>query len=164
MITNSFACTASASSTAGLYAVFLQVCPICMAGPWVHIHSLVSIILLALVLVHDTNANWRAQCDTELCAGLDLYTIFLVSWGRNRGLARPTARHLGLYVALIKGHAWRAAVDYGTDAEAVRLSIAEYCQKFAIDQVACIAYVVTLKFWPKVDMVADVCWIKQIYG
>lgn len=95
-----------------------------MARSGVKVHSLVAIILLALVFVHDPDTNWGTQCNTELCARLNLHAIFLVSWGCDRGLTGAAASHLGLDVALREGHTRRAAIDDGTYTEAVGLSIA----------------------------------------
>jgi hypothetical protein len=91
----------------------------------VHIHCLVAIVLLALVLVHDPEANWSAQCDTELGTGLYLDTILLVARCGDGGLAWSAARHLRLDIGVCEGHAWRAAVDNGADREAMGLAIAD---------------------------------------
>jgi hypothetical protein len=92
--------------------------------PWVEIHCLVAIVLLALILVHDSETNWGAQCDAELGAGLYLDAILLVAWCGDGGLTWSAARHLRLDVVVGEGHAGRTAVDDGTNREAVGLAIA----------------------------------------
>ena len=95
-----------------------------MAGSWVLVHGLVAVILLALVLVHDPDANWSAQCNAELCTGLDLHAVLFVAGSCDSGLAGSAARHLGLNVILGEGHTRRAAVNYGADGKTVGFTIA----------------------------------------
>jgi hypothetical protein len=66
--TNSLASTASATSTAGLDAVLLQVGPIGVTGAGVQVHGAVAVVLGPLVLVHDAHANGRAQGDSKFGA------------------------------------------------------------------------------------------------
>ena len=96
-----------------------------MAGPGVQIHCLVSVVLFALVLVHDPDANGRTQRDAKLGAGLDLYAVLLVARCCDGRLSGSTSCHLRLNVILREAHARRAPVDDGTDAEAVGLAIAD---------------------------------------
>jgi hypothetical protein len=102
-----------------------------MARPGVHVHCLVSIVLLALVLVHDPDANGRAQSDAKLGTGLNLYAVLLVARCRNGRLSGPTSRHLRLDIIFREAHAGRASVDDGTDTETVGLAIAGECQDCA---------------------------------
>jgi hypothetical protein len=67
-LTNSLASTASATSTAGLDAVLLQVGPIGVTGAGVQVHGAVAVVLGPLVLVHDAHANGRAQGDSKFGA------------------------------------------------------------------------------------------------
>lgn len=90
----------------------------------VHVHCLVAIVLLALVLVHDSEANRSTQRDSKLGARLYLNTVLLVAGRRDGGLTWSAASHLGLNVGICEGHAWRAAVDNGAHREAMRLAIA----------------------------------------
>lgn len=126
-----------------------------MAGPWVLVHGLVAIVLLALVLIHDPDTNWRAQCDSKLCAGLNFDAILLVSGCCDGRLAGSAARHLGLNVTFGESHAWRAAVDDGANGKTVGFAIATAISmrnhKRRLD-----AYVVTRKCVPNVDMVVVV--------
>jgi hypothetical protein len=136
-LTNGLTCATPATARAGLDTVLLEVGPVCVAWPGVHVHSLVSIVLGALVLVHDLNADRCAQCDAKLGAGLDLDLVLLISRSCDRGLSGTPARHLGLNVGFGELHTRRAAVDDGADAEAVRLAIAEEISE--LEQVASIA-------------------------
>jgi hypothetical protein len=95
-----------------------------MAGSWVHVHRLVAVVLLPLVLVHNSETNGRAQRDAKLGTGLYLHAIFLITRSRYGRLARSSTRHLGLDVVVCKGHAWRATIDNGTNRQAMRLAIA----------------------------------------
>lgn len=106
-----------------------------MTWPGVHVHSLVAVILRTLILVHDPDANGRSQRKTELCARLYLNLVLLISRCCNRGLTRPSSCHLGLDVGFGELQTRRAAIDDGSNAEAVRLAIAghvsEKCQLLA---------------------------------
>lgn len=128
-----------------------------MTWPWVQVHGLVAIILLALVLIHDSEANWCAQCDAELSARLDLYAILLIARRCYGGLARSSAGHLRLNIGFCEGHARWAAVDNGSNREAVGFAIAKRLLDKSIGVVAHEPYVVTLKCVPKVDMM-EVMW------
>ncbi len=101
-----------------------------MARSRVHVHSLVAVVLLALVLVHDPDANGGAQCDAEFCARLDLDAVLLIAGGCNGGLTRSAARHLRLDVIFGQGHARRATVDDGADGKTVGFAIAGADQYF----------------------------------
>jgi hypothetical protein len=124
-----------------------------MARPRVHIHRLVAIILFPLVLIHDPQPNWCTQSDAKLGTRLYLYAILLVTGGCNGGLAWPPARHLRLNVVVGEGHARWAAVDDGTNGEAVRFAIADGSQSSADKDRYSVTYVVTLKWEPNVDIV-----------
>jgi hypothetical protein len=156
-LTNGLAGTAPTPTRAGLHAVLLQVRPVRMAGSWVHVHCLVAVVLLPLVLVHDSETDRRAQCDAKLGTGLYLDAIFLITWGRYGGLARSSARHLGLDIVVCEGHAWRAAIDNGTNRQAMRLAIARPWLEMSNYSLYYDAYVVTLKCVPNVDIVMLVC-------
>ena len=95
-----------------------------MTRSGVHIHSLVTVVLWSLILVHDLDTNGRAQCQAELSTRLDLDLVFLISRGCNRRLTRSSSCHLGLDVGFSEGHTGRATINDGTDAEAVRFAIA----------------------------------------
>lgn len=123
-----------------------------MAGSWVLVHGLVAVVLLALILVHDPNTNWRAQCDSELCARLDFDAILLIAGCCDGRLAGSTACHLGLNVTLGESHAWWAAVDDGAHGKTVGFAIARIISMCDQARRLC-AYVVTLKCVPNVDMV-----------
>lgn len=115
-----------------------------MTRSWVLVHGLVAVVLLALILVHDLDANWCAQCDAELRARLNLDAILFISRGRDCRLAGSPARHLWLDVGFSEGHARGAAVDDGADTEAVGFAIARACQSARVDCAEGLAYVVTL--------------------
>jgi hypothetical protein len=102
-----------------------------VAGPRVQIHCLVSVVLLALVLVHDPKTNGRAQRDAKFGTGLNLYAVFLVARCRNGGLSGSAPRHLRLNIVFCEAHAGRASIDDGTDAEAMGLAIADEGQDCA---------------------------------
>lgn len=74
---------APAAAGRGLDAVLLEVCPVGVGGPGVLVDGGVAVVFGALVLVHDTQADWGAQGDAELGARLDLDTVFLVAWRGN---------------------------------------------------------------------------------
>lgn len=130
-----------------------------MAWPRVHIHSLVAVVLLPLVFIHDFQTNWRAQCDAKLGARLYLYTVLLVSRCGYGRLARSAARHLGLDVVVCESHAWRAPVDNGADGKAVRLAIAGARSVFTSVILEICTYVVTLKCVPNVDIIVWCCGV-----
>jgi len=94
-----------------------------MAWPGVHVHGLVAVVLLPLVLIHDPQTNWRAQCNAKFGARLYLHPVLLVPRRGYGRLAWSAARHLGLDVVVCESHAWRAPVDNGADGETVRLAI-----------------------------------------
>lgn len=54
----------------------------------------------SLVFIGHEKADRRAQGVPEFRSRLDLHTVLLVSRGRERGLARAAAGHLGLDVGL----------------------------------------------------------------
>ena len=124
-----------------------------MTRSWVQVHRLVAIVLLALVLVHNPQANWCAQCDAKLGARLDFYSVFLVARSRDCRLAWSSTSHLRLDVVFSEGHARWAAVDDGADRKAMGLAIAVDCQNASIECSEVMTYVVTLKCVPKVDMI-----------
>lgn len=76
---NCLAGAAPAAARRGLDAVLLEVCPVGVRGPGVLVDGGVAVVFGALILVHDTQANWGAQGDAELGARLDLDSIFLVA-------------------------------------------------------------------------------------
>lgn len=98
-----------------------------MAGTRVPVHCAAAVVLGALVFIAHHHSNWCAQRDTKLRAGLDLYSVLLVSRGRQGALSGTAAGHLGLDVVLGELHARRAAVDNTADGAAVRLAIAGGC-------------------------------------
>jgi hypothetical protein len=118
-LTDGLTSTAPSTSRARLGPVLLQVGPVCVARAWVQVHRLIAIVLLPLVLVHDAQANWRAQCNAKLGTRLDLDAVLLVARGGDSRLTRSPARHLRLDVVVCEGHTWRAAVDDGADGEAM---------------------------------------------
>ena len=122
--TNGLSGTTPATARARLDTVLLHVRPVCMARPWVDIHSLVSIILLPLVLVHDAHANRRSQRNAKLSARLDFHPVLLIAGSCDCALTRSSARHLGLDVRLCEGHARRAAIHYAPHRQAVGLAVA----------------------------------------
>src|SRR5690242_9082469 len=65
-LTNRLTCATPSTTRASLNAVLLEVRPVCVTRPGIHIHGLVAVIFRALILVHDPNANGRAQCDAKL--------------------------------------------------------------------------------------------------
>lgn len=95
-----------------------------MAWPGIHIHGLIAVVLGALVLIHDANADRCAQCDAELSTRLDLNLVLLISRSCDRGLSGTAACHLGLDIGFGKLHTRRAAVNDGANTEAVGLAIA----------------------------------------
>lgn len=89
----------------------------------VFVHGLVAVVLLALVFVHDSDSNRRAERDAKLCSRLDFYAILFIAWSRNGRLARSASCHLGLDVGLCQRHARRATVNDGADRETVGFAI-----------------------------------------
>jgi hypothetical protein len=152
--TDGLASTASATSTAGLDTVLLQVGPVGVTGTGVQVHGAVAVVLGSLVLVHDAHANGRAQGDSKLGARLDLDLVLFIARCRDGALSRSTSGHLRLDVGLCELHARRHSVDDASDTEAVRLAIAvQGCISWrGYSSMLCVSYVVTLKCVPKVDM------------
>lgn len=109
--TNCLASTATASSTASLDSIFLQVGVIGMAGTRVEIHCTTAIILRSLILIANNHRNWRAEGISALGAGLNLYSVLFIAGCGESALAGTSPGHLRLDVGLREGHAWRAAID-----------------------------------------------------
>lgn len=103
-----------------------------MAGSGVEIHGLVAVVLGALVLVHDHEANGSAQSNAKLGTGLDLHAILLVSRSRDGGLTWPSSGHLGLNVGLCELHAGRTAINDAADGAAVGFTIAAYKEAMSV--------------------------------
>ena len=128
-----------------------------MTRPGVHVHGLVAVVLGALILVHDPDANGCTQRDAKLSTRLDLDLILFISRCCDCGLSGASSCHLGLDVGFSKGHTRRAAINDGANAEAVGLAIAGGCQSQFIQSLTVVTHVVTLKCWPNVD-IAAVVW------
>lgn len=122
--TNGLSCAAPASSTAGFYAVLLQVSPICVTGSRVEVHGAVAVVLGPLVLVHDAHANWSTESDTKLCTRLDLDSVLFISGGGDGALSWSSPRHLGLNIRLFEFETWRASIYDTADTAAMRLAVA----------------------------------------
>ena len=123
-LTNSLTRTASATPTASLDTVLLQVGPVGVTRARVQVHGAVAVVLGSLVLVHNAHANGGAQCDSKLGSRLDLDLVLLIAWCRNGALSRSASGHLRLDVGLGELHARRHSVDDTSDTKAVRLAIA----------------------------------------
>ena len=123
-LTDGLAGAAPSSTRARLDPVLLEVGPICVTRPGIHVHGLVAVVLWALVFIHNPDANWRAQCYAKLGAGLDFDLVLLISRGCDGRLAGSSSCHLGLDVSFSKRHARRAAIDDGANTEAVGFAIA----------------------------------------
>ena len=95
-----------------------------MARTGVEIHCAATIVFRPLVLVSHNHANWRAQSNPKLRAGLDLDPVLLIPRRREGALTWSPARHLRLDVVLRQGHAGRAPVHDAPDGPAVGFTIA----------------------------------------
>lgn len=77
ILTNSFAGTASTTSTACLYTVLLEVCVIGVAGTRVQVSF--GIVMRSLILVLNEQSNRGSEGNAMLGPGLDLDEVLLVS-------------------------------------------------------------------------------------
>jgi hypothetical protein len=147
-----------------------------MGRAGVDVHGLVAVVLGALVLVHDDEADRGPEGLAEFGAGLDGYAVFLVAGRGDGALARAAAVELGLDVGFGEGHAGGWVVDDAPDGFAVGfteagvdgLGIVTFGEIFFISLGAMghgwrwrrrpslgWTHVVTLKTVPKVDMIAS---------
>lgn len=124
--TNGFSCAATSSTTAGLDTVLFLVGVICMARPWEHVHCASTVILWSLIFIFHHQPNWRPQCNTELCPGLYLNSVFLISRSCESALSWASAGHLRLDIIFCQFHSRRTAINYGSYRATMRFAITEY--------------------------------------
>jgi hypothetical protein len=128
-LTNGLSCAAPSTARASLDTVLLEVSPVRVTWPGVHVHRFVTIVLWALVLIHNPDAYWCAQREAKLGTRLDFNLVLLVSRCRNRRLSRSSTCHLGLNIALGESHTRRTSINDGADTEAMGFAIADRYQK-----------------------------------
>lgn len=152
--TDCFSCTAPSTATASLYAVFLQICPICVTRSGVLVHCAAAIVFRSLIFIHYSHADWGAQCNAKLCAGLNFDCVLFIPRSGDGALAGPSSRQLSLDIFLRELHARRAAIDDAADGAAMRFAITvRMSAQWPIERVCrSFPYVVTLKWLPKVDI------------
>lgn len=95
-----------------------------MAWAGEEVHRAAAVVLGSLILISHYHSDGRAECDAELCAGLNLNAVLLVTRRGQSTLARTSPRHLRLDIILSELHAWWAAINNTANGPAMRLAIA----------------------------------------